>query len=81
VIPSIIFGYILSIPTLAYIYKQLFKKESGINVAPIPTGPATLQALLLGLLIPIISSIMPIQTAMNKNINESMDSSRSKTKG
>ena len=80
-IPSIIFGYILSIPTLAYIYKQLFKKESGINVASIPTGPATLQALLLGLLIPIISSIMPIQTAMNKNINESMDSSRSKTKG
>jgi ABC-type antimicrobial peptide transport system permease subunit len=81
VIPSIIFGYILSIPTLAYIYKQLFSSASGINITPIPTGPATLQALLLGLFIPIISSIIPIQTAMSKNINESMDSSRSKTKG
>lgn len=80
-IPSIVCGYVLSIPTLAYIYNRLFTSASGISIAPIPTGPATLQAFLLGLLIPMISSIIPISTAMSKNINESMDNSRSKTKG
>ena len=60
VLPSVIFGYILSIPTLAVIYSILFKNNSEIHISPVPSAGATLQALFLGLLIPIISSILPI---------------------
>lgn len=34
----------------------------------------------MGTIIPIISSILPIQSALSKDLNESLDTSRSKTK-
>jgi uncharacterized protein YacL len=60
VIPSVIFGYIASIPALAYIFKFLFKHESDVNIPPIPTLQATIKGLIVGLIIPMLSSIIPI---------------------
>ena len=34
----------------------------------------------MGTIIPVLSSIMPIKAALSKNLNESLDVSRSKTK-
>jgi len=42
VIPSIICGYIASIPALSYIYTFLFKGESDITVSNLPSSGATL---------------------------------------
>lgn len=82
VIPSILVGYLASIPALLYLFQFIFKGEPEVQVAPIPTGLATLQAVILGLLIPLVSSIVPIQTSMNKQISESISLERSKsTKG
>lgn len=80
VFPSIIMAYIASIPTLALVYSFMFKGQD-FSVPPIPRAGATAQALVLGLLIPTISSIIPIQNALNKQLNESLTNSRSKTRG
>lgn len=65
VFPSLLCAYVASIPTLLYVYTFMFKGQD-INVAPIPGAAATVQAMVLGLVIPIISSILPIQSALNK---------------
>ena len=81
VLPSIVLGFIGSIPCLAYIFNFIFKESSGITLPPIPTAGATIQALILGLLIPLASSVIPIREALAKNLAESINSSKSKTKG
>lgn len=81
VIPSIICGYFAAIPMLGFIFGKIFKADTGIQISSIPCVSATLQALLLGLIIPVISSVLPIQAVMNKQLNESLNSTRSKTKG
>ena len=80
VIPSIICGYIGSIPALYFVEALMFKNQS-IDIKPVPAAGATVQALILGLMIPLISAIIPIQSALSKNLNESMNNTRSKTKG
>lgn len=60
VLPSIVLGYIASIPSLAYVYSFLLKSQSEIQLSKVPTADATLQAVLLGLLIPMVSSILPV---------------------
>jgi len=50
-------------------------------VSPAPSVFATLMALSLGLLIPLISSIVPIQRSLSKNLAESINTRVSKTKG
>lgn len=51
----------------------------GISSKPVPTSFAIIQALIIGLVIPLLSSIVPIQSALSKNLNESLDVQRSKT--
>ena len=46
-----------------------------------PSFLATLMALGLGILIPLFSSIVPIQKALSKNLTESINTRVSKTKG
>lgn len=61
VIPSIICAYICSFPTLLLIFNKMFKhnlSQNGITV--VPSGMATLEAVGVGLLIPALSSIIPI---------------------
>ena len=79
VLPSVIAGFALTFPTLGQIYKLLFTKDMGISSKPVPTSFAIIQALIIGLVIPLLSSIVPIQSALSKNLNESLDVMRSKT--
>jgi ABC-type antimicrobial peptide transport system permease subunit len=79
VLPSVIFGFILSFPSLAIVYKQLFSSDMGVESKPLPSNFAVCQALAVGLIIPLLSSIIPIQSALSKNLNDSLDTQRSKT--
>ena len=81
VLPSMVVGYGVSVPALLYIYKFMFKGAPDIHLSPVPSANATLEAIILGLLIPTVSSIVPIQVAMGKNLNEALSYQRSKTKG
>ena len=53
--------------------------EFGISV--VPSTEATINSLLLGLLIPLISAILPARVALRQNLVESLDTARSKSKG
>lgn len=79
VLPSLLLGFGLSILTLSYINKGLFDKSMGLDESPLPSEFAVMQALIVGLVIPLFSSIAPIQTALSKNLNDSLDLQRSKT--
>lgn len=79
VLPSVIAGFALSFPTLKEVYALLFTKDMGLDYTPVPSTFAIFQALLIGILIPIISSIVPIQAALAKNLNDSLDLNRSKS--
>ena len=58
----------------------MFNKE-GITVSPLPAAGATIDGILLGLLILSLGSLIPIQVAMAKQLSDSLSSTRSKTKG
>ena len=57
----------------------MFTADLGVNMQPIPDGVAVLQAIFLGLIIPILSSILPIRSALTKNLGDALDYQRSKT--
>ena len=69
VIPSIVFGYGASIPALGYLYKYLYKNQPAVELSKLPSVFASIVALVLGLVIPLVSSIIPIRLALAKNLN------------
>lgn len=78
VIPSVFFGFVTSVPTIGYIYGLLFSSGITVQTSSWPSDFAILQAGIVGLIIPLVSSIAPIQSALSKNLNESLDLQRSK---
>ena len=78
-VPSLIVGFIMSLMTLSSINKSLFDKSSGLDLSPWPSDFALVQAMIVGIIIPLLSSIAPIQNALGKNLNDSLDLQRSKT--
>lgn len=81
VIPAIILGFIVTIPCLAAIFGAMFKTQPEVEIPPIPTASATFHATLLGMLIPLVSSIIPIMKSLNMQLNESLTNTRSLSKG
>ena len=59
VLPSILMGYAASYPLLWYCYKYLLHADMQ-SISIVPGLKATGQASLVGLLIPILSSIIPV---------------------
>ena len=60
VVPSLLVGFILAPPSINGIYGFLFTEDMGIDLTPVPTAFSVFQALAIGILIPILSSIVPI---------------------
>ena len=81
VVPSLIFAYLMAVVVDYFVYSALFSSDMGIQIKILPTSYATIQALFVGLFIPIISSIVPIQRVMAKNISDSISTNRSQNKG
>lgn len=72
VIPSIIFGFTVSLIFLQFT-KYYAEKNLHLDFEAIPTIGSVLQALFLSTLIPLISSIMPIQIVLQRNLNDALD--------
>ena len=81
VIPSVIFGFIFSLPCIAAVYAILFTEDMGFTPSVIPDWYATTMALAIGILIPILSSIVPIKSAISKNLNDALNTQRAKNPG
>lgn len=60
VIPSVVFGFVLSMPALTILYSNLFTDDMGVETNPQPSKFAVVQALIVGFVIPLISAIAPI---------------------
>jgi len=78
VVPSIITGFIVS---LAFLQGAKVYADHNLQMQfdPMPSTFSIIQALVLSTLIPLISSIMPIQVVLNRNLNDALDIQRSKT--
>lgn len=79
VVPAIFFGIILSFPALRGLYGFMFSDDVNLKNDYHPNATAFFEALFLGFVIPFASSIIPIQSAVTKNLNDSLDYLRSKT--
>jgi len=78
VVPSIICGFSFSLIILR-IAKYFAENNLHIDFEAIPTFSSMFQALFLSTTIPLISSIMPIQIVLQRNLNDALDIQRSKT--
>merc|ERR1719458_1733426 len=82
VLPSIIFAYCVSIPTLYFILNWMFNGDLSSGGATFIPGPVTtIEAILIGLLIPTLSAIIPIQRALAKSLGDSLNTARSTLSG
>ena len=73
VLPSVVFAFALSFPSLMAIYHKLFDPDMGVDTTPVPTTSAVIQASIVGIVIPAVSAILPIQSALSKDLNDALD--------
>ena len=81
VLPSVVLGFGLAIPSIYYVYSLLFSDNLGFTPSFWPDPIATIEALSIGILIPLFSSIIPIRRALSMNLTESLNTQRAKTSG
>ena len=81
VLPSVALGFVLSLPCIKVVYQQLFTKDVGQVPEVMLTWQATAQALLIGVFIPVVSSIVPIRRALSRSVTESLSVQRTKLSG
>lgn len=79
VLPAVVMGFACAIPIIYFLYDTLFKESLGYMPSIIPSGWAIGRALIVGILIPLLSSIIPIRRALSANLVEALDSNRSKS--
>ena len=78
VVPSIICGFGVSFALLQGV-KYYAETELNMDFDAIPPMHSIFQALFLSTLIPLCSSILPIQVVLARNLNDALDIQRSKT--
>lgn len=78
VIPSIVVAFICSVPILAGLLSLIFSGEEELGYTPYPTVFAALQAVSIGIGIPLVSSLAPAMAAVSKDLNQSLDRVRGK---
>jgi ABC-type antimicrobial peptide transport system permease subunit len=79
VLPSILIGILISYGINSYVSKA-FEASLGVGYDPAPTPNAVGNAILVGFLMPIISSIFPLRAALMNDLSESLDVSHNKSK-
>lgn len=78
VIPAIFTAFTLGILILSQI-SNIFETQYKIKIDKIPSLDSSAQAIFIGTIIPLLSSILPIQAALKKSLNEALDIQKSKT--
>ena len=81
VLPAVILAFIFSFPIIYWLYATIMGDVLGYMPSIFPSGMATFNALFIGIIIPICSSIVPIKRGLSANLNETLNATRSRTKG
>ena len=82
VIPSIVLAWLSSLPSLWLIFYRVLDVDF-VQGKPsiVPGALATVEAIGIGLLIPTLSAIVPIQRALAKSLSDSLNTARSVLSG
>lgn len=64
VMPAVIIGFALCPAVLYGIFTILFTPDMGVDTTPSPSRDAIILAVVVGFIIPILSVIPPIQSAL-----------------
>ena len=73
VLPAVILGFTVSIPLTYVLYSQLFESSLGYMPSVLPTRGAVLRACFIGLLIPFLSSIVPIKKVLSADLTDALN--------
>ena len=76
--PAITLAFVASYILLGFA-STYFDQEYGVKIDKMPSLSSALQAILIGSVIPLVSSFLPIRAALSRSITESMDIQKSKT--
>ena len=79
-IPAWVIGLVISQIAAAYLCGVLEDRVE-VPVSRLLTAYSILVASFLGLIIPLLAAILPIRTALSKNLHDSLDTQHSKTMG
>jgi hypothetical protein len=80
VIPSLISAFILCIIVLQRL-GNFFEENYRVSIDKVPSLESSIQAVMIAIIIPILSSIIPIQVTLSKNLTDGLDLQRSKISG
>ena len=80
VLPAIILAFILCFPVLALCYSQIFKEKLTNGFEPVPSWNAIVLAIIVGLFIPLLSSILPLMKVLGQNLNDALNYERNRVK-
>ena len=81
VFPAVTLGFLISLPSIAFIYSTLFESSLGYMPSIMPSGGAVLRAIFIGFLIPFLSSIVPIRRVLSTNLTDALNTQRGKNQG
>ena len=81
VLPAITAAFIVSFPMIYLIYASLLSDNLGYMPSIFPSFLGVSWALFIGVVIPVVSSIVPIRRGLSANLTETLDVNRSKSKG
>ena len=79
VFPSVILGCACCLPCIWLIYHFLFTSDMGFSPSIIPELSAIIQAILIGILIPTFSAVVPIRSALAVSLNDALNTNRKKS--
>ena len=81
VLPAVILGFVVAFPTIYILYDSTFSDSLGYMPSIVPSAGAFARALIIGILIPLLSSIIPIRRALDTNLTDALNVTRSKSSG
>lgn len=81
VFPAILIAFALSFGMIALCYKYIFEEDLDNGFEPVPSSSAMIKAIILGLIIPLLSSILPILSVLSQNLNDALNFQKSRMKG
>ena len=81
VLPAVILGFAVAVPLIYLLYSELFEATLGYMPSIMPSLGAILRAVFVGILIPLLSSIIPIKRALSADLTDALNVHRSKNKG
>jgi len=80
VLPAFTLAILLSYPGLSFA-SHLTEENFGLSFSAVPSFYAVIWAIGIGIFVPLIAAILPIKEVLTRNLVESLDVSRSKSRG